>query len=121
MSDEFSRLADEFEQAARDLDRKTNSTVEKHATELRNQWRDNARATGRRHATHYVKAITAEQLPTADAATWEIGPDSSMKQGQMSFEYGSVNQPPHLDGARAAVQQEPLFIRDMENILDGLL
>lgn len=121
MTDEFSRLADEFEQAARDLDRKTNSTVEKHATELRNQWRDNARATGRRHAVHYVKAITAEQLPTADAATWEIGPDSSMPQGQMAFEHGSSRQPPHLDGARAAVRQEPLFVKDMDGILKDIL
>lgn len=32
----------------------------------------------------------------------EYGPDTARKQGNMSFEYGSRKQPPHLDLARSA-------------------
>ena len=47
--------------------------------------------------------------------TAEIGPDVAMPQGGMSFEYGSSNQPPHLDLNRAAddvARVFPKMVRD---------
>lgn len=120
MSD-LDQLAADLGAAADGVHRRAREVVEANAVELRNQWRDNARATGRRHATHYVKAVTAEQIPAADGIAWEVGPDSSMKQGAMSFEFGSSNQPPHLDGMRAAVQQEPKFVKDLKEITKDML
>lgn len=118
---DLDKLAADLGAAADGVHRRAREVVETNAEQLRNQWRDNARATGRRHATHYVQAITAEQIPASDGIAWEIGPDSAMKQGGMSFEFGSVNQPPHLDGMRAAVQQEPKFAKDLREITKDLL
>ncbi|MGI5161393.1 hypothetical protein [Microbispora sp. CA-102843] len=97
--------------------------VEKHAKALRNEWRDNARDTAGAHGQHYPRSITAEQIPARDAVEWEVGPESMRPQGGMGrgFEYGSVHQPPHLDGARAAVKVEPAFIADLDKIARDLL
>lgn len=101
----------------------TYPVVEQHAIELRNAWRDNARATAGKHGKHYPRAITAEQIPRADAVEWEIGPETRKPQGGMGagFEYGSRNQPPHWDGTRAAVAQEPKFLAALDDIVRGLL
>ncbi|HEY9473590.1 MAG TPA: hypothetical protein VIS06_07015, partial [Mycobacteriales bacterium] len=56
----------------------------------------------------------------ARAATIEatIGPDPSRPQGGMGpgFEFGSVHQPPHLDGKRALDAEEPRFLAEMAKI-----
>ena len=120
MSD-LDRLAADLGAAADGVHRKAREVVERNATELRDQWRDNVRVTGRRHGVHYLKAVTAEQIPVTNGVGWVIGPDSSMKQGGMSFEFGSRNQAPHWDGLRAAVQQEPKFIKDLKEITKDML
>lgn len=63
----------------------------------------NARATARKHGKHYPRSITMDRLAVAK---FEYGPDPALPQGDMSFEYGSRNQPPHLDLARSADQIE---------------
>lgn len=102
---------------------KTYPVVKQHAQELRNQWRDNARDTAKKHGKLYPKTITAEQIPRADAIEWVVGPESALPQGGMGrgFEYGSVNQPPHWDGANAAIAQEPKFLADLDRIVRELL
>ena len=47
------------------------------------------------------------------------GPDSGMKQGRMGrgFEFGSVNQPPHLDGLRAM----PLAAARLDRLADAAI
>jgi hypothetical protein len=61
-------------------------------------WRSNATGTAGRHGIHYPASITSE----VHGDEGEVGPDSGMPQGGMSFEEGSRNQPPHLDGQKAA-------------------
>jgi hypothetical protein len=53
----------------------------------------------------------------------ETGPDSSMKQGSMGrgFEFGSQNQPPHLDGARALPAAEQRLERAADAAIGFLL
>lgn len=65
-------------------------------------WADNARETSGEHGKHYPNSITSETR-VALGIEVETGPESGMKQGSMGrgFEFGSVNQPPHLDGLRA--------------------
>ena len=120
MSD-LDRLAADLGAAADGVHRKAREVVERNATELRDQWRDNVRVTGRRHAVHYLKAVTTEEIPVTNGVGWVVGPDSGMKQGAMSFEFGSSNQPPHLDGMRAAIQQEPKFVADLKQITKDML
>ena len=120
---ELLALAAYFDGAAKDVAAKTYPVVKQHAQELRDQWQKNAKETARRHGKHYPKSITAEQMPVTDEILWEVGPERMRKQGDMGagFEYGSRNQPPHLDGARAAIQQEPKFIASLDEIIRGLL
>jgi hypothetical protein len=67
------------------------------------EWRDNARETSGEHGKHYPDSISAELVFSVRSVTVEAGPDTSKKQGKMGrgFEFGSQNQPPHLDGVRA--------------------
>ena len=58
-----------------------------------------ARQSSGRHGKHHPKAFSAERKTPL---MWEWGPDASMPQGDMSFERGSRNQPPHHDIAHAA-------------------
>ncbi len=99
-------------------------TVESWAEKLRNRWRANARSTAGTHGVHYPKAITAASASAGvgDVA-WEVGPESALPQGGMGmgFEYGSVNQPPHLDGQRAQVVIEPLFVKAVEEMIGKVL
>ncbi len=121
--------ASDLAAAIRDLDEipthvKLNAhvLVENYAEKLRDLWRDNAKDTAGAHGKHYPKAITASSASrgVGDVA-WEVGPLSALPQGGMSFEYGSVNQPPHLDGARAAEVVEPQFYQAVRDMVDKAL
>ena len=69
---------------------------------LEQAWRANAAATSGEHGKHYPNSIDTERAGGLRAIEYEIGPNPGKPQGGMSFEEGSVNQPPHLDGAKAA-------------------
>lgn len=120
---ELLALTAHLDVAAKDVARKVYPVVKDNAQQLRDQWQQNATDTAGRHGKHYPKAITAEQIPVTEEVLWEVGPESALPQGGMGpgFEYGSRNQPPHWDGARAAVSQEPKFIADIDKIVRDLL
>ena len=66
-------------------------------------WRRNAVETSGEHGKWYPDSIDAELVFSVSTVTVEAGPNTSKKQGKMGlgFEFGSENQPPHLDGLRA--------------------
>lgn len=66
-------------------------------------WQANAAETAGEHGKHYPASITAELAFGFGSVAVDVGPDASMPQGGMGrgFEFGSRNQPPHLDGLRA--------------------
>lgn len=70
-----------------------------------------------KHGKHYPNAITAEPLT---ALAWEYGPDSALPQGGMSFEFGSRNQPPHLDLAQSADGLPSSLVRKLDRTLDRM-
>lgn len=74
-----------------------------------------ARESAGAHGVHYHKAFDAEALTPL---SWEYGPDAGMPQGGMSFEYGSRNQPPHLDLNRSADIVGPAFAKDVHDLPD---
>lgn len=69
------------------------------------------------HGKHYPDAFSAEAI---SAFEWEYGPDASKPQGGMSFEYGSRNQPPHMDLNKSADIVGPKLDADMRKLLDRL-
>lgn len=85
-------------------------------------WRNNAVQTSGEHGRHYPDSIDSELVFSLTGVSVDIGPNSAMKQGSMGkgFEFGSVNQPPHLDGARALADNEHQVERLVAQALDPL-
>lgn len=79
----------------------------------------NARRTAGSHGKHYPRAITSEMHTGlglfGNTISGEYGPDIARPQGGMSFEFGSRNQPPHLDLARSADVVGPSFERSVDD------
>lgn len=67
------------------------------------EWRNNARETSGQHGKWYPDSIDSELVFDVGGVSVDVGPNKSKKQGAMGrgFEFGSKNQPPHLDGLRA--------------------
>jgi hypothetical protein len=70
---------------------------------LADDWRRNAVETSGEHGKHYPASIDSELVFDFGGVSVDVGPNSSRPQGRMGrgFEFGSQNQPPHLDGLRA--------------------
>lgn len=81
----------------------------KGAVNIKGDWR--ASASGLKHAPLYSASITFDVIPSPTVLAAEIGPDKTKPQGALGnlIEYGSVKNPPHLDGARALAAEEPRF------------
>lgn len=75
-----------------------------------------ARRSSGSHGPHYIDAITSEMTGPLEG---EWGPDVSKPQGDMSWERGSVNQPPHNDMAKAADVIAPKFHEKVERAVNG--
>ena len=87
---------------------------------FRDDWQHNARATSGTHGKHYPASITTEMVIAGlTSITVETGPDRGMKQGAMGrgFEFGSRNQPPHLDGLQAM----PLAEKRLDKLADAAI
>jgi hypothetical protein len=78
---------------------------------------NNARASSGKHGKHYPNAFEVEALAPL---TWVYGPNAGRPQGNMSFEYGSRNQPPHLDLNRSADVIGPSLEKDARKMLGRL-
>lgn len=90
------------------------------ATDIRDTWKRNARLTSGKHGRRYPDSITMDAR-IGTSIGFEIGPDPRLPQGGMSFENGSVNQPPHLDGLRAVEEVGPRIHRRIDVALGYLL
>lgn len=99
---EIYALGEDFGKASAKVVPALFDTYQQEAKSFESDWRSNATATSGRHGKHYPKSITSE-MKVGLSIVAEIGPESGRPQGSMGrgFEFGSVNQPPHLDGARA--------------------
>lgn len=85
--------------------------------------RDFARESSGAHGKHYPKSFSAEMHGVrggfgAYLISGEYGPDASKRQGNMSFEFGSRNQKPHLDLARSADIVGPAFAGEVRRLPD---
>lgn len=83
---------------------------------LAERWASNARATSGEHGKHYPNSISAELTFNLGGVSVDVGPDAGMPQGGMGkgFEFGSKNQPPHLDGLRALDGSQALIERAID-------
>ena len=81
------------------------------------EWASNARETAGEHGVHYPDSITSELAFGVTGINVDVGPESGKPQGGMSFEFGSRNQPPHLDGLRALDGMQGR----VENVMDAAI
>ena len=116
----------ELSALARDLGRMSARTTgsmigvfREGADDLVKEWAANARATSGEHGKHYPNSIDSEMQIGTDIA-FEVGPNPAKPQGGMAFETGSVNQPPHPDGQRAADTIIPSIDRRIDAALGHL-
>lgn len=79
------------------------ATMAQAGTALAAEWASNARETSGAHGIHYPDSIDSELVFDLGGVSVDVGPNAAKKQGSMGkgFEFGSQNQPPHLDGLRA--------------------
>ena len=84
--------------------------------------KDFAKKSAGEHGKLYHRAFTTEMRAGfglfGNTISGEYGPDSSRPQGGMSFEFGSRNQPPHLDLARSADIIGPSFAQEVRALPD---
>lgn len=118
---EVRRLAADLNKAAHRAIPEISAAVKDSAKRLEKGWRDNAARTAGKHGKHYPKSITADVSFGLGSIEGEVGPDSSKPQGGMSFEFGSVNQAPHLDGQQAADVEEPKFLKAVSDAAEKAL
>lgn len=93
--------------------RRLNEAVREAGTDMRDEWRSNAEQTSGAHGRLYPPTIKAN-------SGWlvsEIGSDSPAAVG---YEFGSMNQPAHLDGQLALDSLAPRINRRFDIILSDL-
>lgn len=109
--------------------------LQEGSSDLKKAWQANAKESSGAHGALYPYSIDWEQVAGTRTATgqfssnldFEIGPDESKVVGGRNggsggmvgkagagYEFGSVNQPPHLDGQRAADEIVPRIVRRID-------
>lgn len=110
------RLANDLAKSPAFVRTQGKAFITESAVDLRNQWRRNATSTSGVHGKHYPKSIAyrlgGNGISGIEA---EVGPLSGPQSG-MSFEYGSSNQPPHLDGQLALDAVGPRMLRRFDTL-----
>lgn len=103
------KLATDIDAGSMRVGKAARELVDETSRDLERDWRKNATETAGRHGKHYPKSI--KRRMTFGGLGADIEPDAGMRQGGMSFEFGSSKQPPHLDGQRALDESAPRFAR----------
>lgn len=120
-ADEVFDLANDFGKASTKVAAALFEDFRDEGDKFADDWRDIARGTAGAHGKHYPDAISSEPKLGLGIAV-EIGPESGMPQGGMGpgFEFGSRNQPPHLDGLRALGPADLRLMRRTEKTIGDL-
>ena len=118
-ADEFFDLARDFEKAPAKVASGLFDAYRGAGEGFRDDWQHNARETSGEHGKHYPDSITTEMKFAGFSIETETGPESGRKQGRMGrgFEFGSQNQPAHLDGVRAM----PAAERRLDRLSDAAI
>lgn len=121
-ADEFFELAKDLGRASAEVAGVLYTVYAESGDAFAKDWADNARETSGEHGKHYPASIDSETRVGMDILV-TTGPNSAKPQGGMGrgFEFGSVNQPAHLDGARALPIAERRLERGAETAIGHLL
>lgn len=106
------RLERQLARAIPRLRQEARQVTMRGAMNIKRDWQSNARQSSGRHAPAYPSSIGFDLAAYGpDIIMAIIGPDKGAPQGALGnlLEYGSVKNPPHRDGGRAADAEEPRF------------
>lgn len=97
--------------------------VSRGALNIKNDWRERATKSAGAHGRHYPLSIGYELRAGLGGPSAEVGPDASKPQGSMGrgFEFGSINQPPHMDFLAATEAEAPRFEKALADVLGNIL
>ncbi|WP_405019553.1 hypothetical protein OHV05_24455 [Kitasatospora sp. NBC_00070] len=121
---ELGILSARIARAGAEIEREAAAVVARGALNIKNDWRANARQTAGRHARIYPASIGYDLHPLpGGGARAVIGPDKDLPQGPLGniLEYGSASSPPHNDGGRAFLAEEPRFLIEVARLGGELL
>lgn len=120
---EFFRLGDDLAATGAKVVPALRTTMDVAGAAFAKDWSANARATSGAHGKHYPNSIDSEVAFDAGGVNVDVGPNSAKLQGSMGrgFEFGSENQPPHLDGLRALDVTEVRTEKLLEAVIGPLL
>jgi hypothetical protein len=106
--------------------RQVRGVFQEGASDLKKEWQANAKESAGTHGRLYPYSIDWEERVSTNL-DFEVGPNDGKSvaggnpgQAGEGYEYGSVNQPPHLDGNRAADRLIPLIERRIVIAAEGL-
>lgn len=121
-ANEILGLAYEFKGASRQIASALYDVMAEQGEAFAEDWRGFAEGTVGEHGKHYPKSISSE-TKVALRIVVEVGPETGRPQGGMGpgFEFGSRNQPPHLDGANALFGAEARIPRATDAAIGFLL
>jgi hypothetical protein len=106
-ADEIYGLADDLNVASREVLPAAREAMGVLGQRAEDDWRAAAESRYDMYGRHYPKSITHDvRFTLGGAVEAEIYPDPAKRQGSMSFEFGSKNQPAHLDGANTTRKLE---------------
>lgn len=113
-------LAAIVRRAPRDMRAKVNEGA-RVGNSLAKEFASRQHSMNSRYDVHYPRSFTWESRGVVsfggvNGYAAEYGPDASRPQGGMSFEFGSRNQPPHLDLARSADIIAPSFAQEVREL-----
>lgn len=110
-------LADDYGQAVPvSAARRVDAAVEATAKDGNQIAADFARESAGRHGKWYHRAFRATKVRSS---TWAYGPLANLRQGDMSFEGGSRNQPAHNDLQKSTDVIRPRLGRRVGDAVEG--
>ena len=119
MSD-LSRLSADLKAAGTRAGVDATAVVKRGALNVKRGWAQNVRITSGGHLARLPYTISYDVTVSGGFVTAEVGPDKG-RGGQANLgaidEYGSRNNPPHMNGQRALDDEAPEFYRQLERIV----
>lgn len=116
--DSLAKIAADLQGAALATPVKLAGVVSKGALNIKRDWANNARASSGKHAPAYPSSISYDLDVSPMSVSAEVGPDKGRPQGALGnlLEFGSVNNPPHMDGQRALDKERKSFIKHVTDL-----
>lgn len=122
-ADEFFELAQDFGKASSKVAAGLYTVYKESGDAFARDWRSNAVETSGEHGKKYPPTIDSETKVGMDIHV-ETGPNANLgpsARAGRGYEFGSRNQPAHLDGARALPTAEQRLLRASDVAIGYLL